>query len=68
MPDKYEDNLGNEYSFPPDKKEDMKDFALYFTFVFGVFTVSVQYYFYRIVKKWADKDTIIQHAKVQRLS
>ena len=41
----------------------MKSFALYFIAVFGILNVSIQYYFYAIVKKWADKSTLIGHMK-----
>lgn len=68
LPDQYEDNMGNTYDFPPEQKEDMKDFALYFIAIFGFINVSFQYYLFRVVRKWADKNTLIQHSKTKRLS
>ena len=68
LPDKYEDNFGNDYEFPTDKKEEMKKFALYFICVFGVFTVSLELYLYCIVKEWASKENLIQYAKAVRIS
>ena len=41
LPDKYEDSLGNVYDFPPEQKEDMKSFALYFIAVFGLVNISI---------------------------
>ena len=68
LPDKYEDSWGNEYDFPPDKKEDMKNFAMYFIIVFAIFTIWIQCYVYFIVKKWASKDKLIEHAKYLRIT
>ena len=66
LPDNYEDSWGQKYEFPPDKKEDMKEFALYFIVVIGVATVWFQWYIYRVVSVWASKDKLIEHVKHQR--
>ena len=68
LPDKYEDSWGGRYDFPPDRKEDMKSFALYFIVVVGVFTVWFQYYIWRVVRVWASKEKLIEHAKQQRIN
>ena len=39
LPDSYEDNFGNVYEFPPDRKKDMKNFALYLLIVLSIFTI-----------------------------
>ena len=68
FPDSYEDNYGNKFEFPPDKKEDMKSFALYFFAVFGIFNVAMQYYFFKVVRLWASKETLIKDARTKRTS
>lgn len=68
LPDKYVDELGNEYEFPPEKKQDMKNFALYFISLFALFNISLSYYLYRVVKKWARKETVIEYMKAKRIS
>ena len=68
MPDSYEDNFGNKYEFPPEKKADMRAFALYFIAVFGLFNIGIQLYFFIVVRRWADKETLIKDAKVKRNS
>ena len=68
LPDKYEDSFGNTYEFPPERKEDMKQFALYAIAVVGFFTIWFQCYLYYVVKRWASKETLIEHAKEKRLS
>lgn len=67
LPDNYEDSWGNKYEFPPAQKEDMKEFALYFIAVFGLFTVWFQFYIWRVVKKWASKENLIEYTKQQRI-
>lgn len=68
LPDSYEDSWGNKYDFPPDKKADMKKFALYFIGVLGFFTIWIQCYLYRVVKQWASKDKLIEHVKHKRIT
>ena len=68
MPDKYEDNYGNEYYFPPDKKAEMKKFALYFIAVFGLSTIALNLYFYKVIKRWSSKENLIAQAKAERIS
>ena len=63
LPDSYEDSLGNKYDFPPEKKEDMKMFALYFIIIIGFFYIAINCYLYIIVKEWASKDKLIEHVK-----
>lgn len=41
LPDEYEDSFGNKYEFPPEKKEDMKMFALYFIVIVAIFTIWI---------------------------
>ena len=67
LPDRYEDSMGNEYEFPPEKKEDMKKFALYFIAVFAFFYCWINCYVYYVVKRWASKESIIEYAKMKRV-
>ena len=59
LPDKYEDGVGNVYEFPKDKKDDMKDFALYFILLLGILNISVSFYLYRVVRRWAHTDNFL---------
>ena len=68
LPDSYEDSMGNRYDFPPDKKADMKKFALYFIAVFGFLHTWLQWYLWHVSKRWASKENLIEHAKYLRIT
>ena len=60
--------MGNTYEFPPERKEDMKLFALYFIAVFGILIVWLQYYLYTVVRAWAARDFVIEYTKEKRFA
>ena len=60
--------MGNTYEFPPERKEDMKSFALYFIAVFGILICWLQYYLYVVVRAWAARDMVIEYSKEKRMA
>ena len=60
--------MGNTYEFPPERKADMKLFALYFIAVFGILIVWLQYYLYTVVRAWAKRDNVIEYTKEKRIA
>ena len=58
--------MGNKYEFPPERKKDMKMFALYFIAVVGFLICALQWYLYKVVREWAKRDNVITHIKEER--
>ena len=56
LPDQFDDGYGNVYDLPPSKKKEIKAFALYGVAILGTSYCSIQFYFYRVAKRWASKE------------
>ena len=57
LPDKYEDAAGNVWEVPDLIKKDIKYLALYFLAIIGGGSIFLQFYYWKVMKQWADKDT-----------
>ena len=68
LPDKYEDTYGNTWEIPEFLKQDIKYFALYVIAIIGGGSIYLQYYFFTVIRKWADKETFIKYHRSLRNS
>tara|TARA_B110000977_G_C10627964_1_gene318965 strand:+ start:42 stop:242 length:201 start_codon:yes stop_codon:yes gene_type:complete len=53
--------MGNVYELEKKNKEDIKSFALFAVAIIGTLYVLIQFYFYRVAKKWSTQEFLFNY-------
>lgn len=68
LPDKYEDAAGNVWEVPDFIKKDIKYLALYFLIIIGGGSIFLQFYYFKVVRQWSEKETWERFQRVMNKS